>query len=492
MEIKGTRYNWSRLVRFCTAMLLLFCLTAAKGLAQSPVKSYTVKDGRMYIALGKNLKESSIDSFITQYDLQDLALKQFIKGIYLDSLKKLGWKLDINSKEVFVISKPLMGVDNLMNPADKIIMAEKHPNFAEMFPAVSSQVAFGVNRFKRKYSFASHDSVVTFYLRNNTSARGVKLAGSFNDWSPTALPMIKTDSGWIANIKLGAGKYWYKFVIDGNWITDPDNSLNENDGLGNVNSVFYKTNIVFKLNGFANARRVYLSGSFNSWQEKSLAMQETTNGWQLHVYLAEGTHTYRYIVDGKWMTDPGNKDQLPNEYDNFNSVIRIGKPYLFRLEGFQDANKVVLSGSFNGWRNDELFLAKKSGGWELLYTLGAGNYEYVFLVDGRTAKSKLQSGFSGNFSFIIEPNFTFHLKGFANAKSVFLSGDFNGWSPNTFAMTKEGDEWVLKVHLSQGKHLYKFVVDGKWMTDPGNKLWEQNEHNTGNSIVWMGEQVGSR
>jgi 1,4-alpha-glucan branching enzyme len=351
---------------------------------------------------------------------------------------------------------------------------------------VSNQITYGVNRFKRKYSFASRDSVVTFYLKNNVNAGRVMLAGSFNEWSPDALSMRKTDSGWIAYVKLGAGKYWYKFVVDGRWTTDPDNLLNENDGLGNVNSVFFKTNALFTLNGFTDARKVFLAGSFNDWQERGLAMQETATGWQLPVYLANGTHTYRYIVDGRWMIDPDNKNKLPNEFNDFNSVVRIGKPYLFRLDGYQDAKKVVLAGSFNKWVWHELFLTKKSGGWEIQYTLGPGNYEYMFVVDGKEVKNP-QQGHSGNFYFIMQPNFTFRLKGFANAKNVFLAGDFNGWSPNTFAMKREGDEWVLKVNLSKGKHLYKFVVDGKWILDPANKLWEQNQEHTGNSIVWMAD-----
>jgi hypothetical protein len=50
-----------------------------------------------------------------------------------------------------------------------------------------------------------------------------------------------------------------------------------------------------------------------------------------------------------------------------------------------------------------------------------------------------------------------------------------------------GNEWEIALHLSKGKHLYKFIVDGKWILDPANKLWEQNEHNTGNSVLWFEE-----
>jgi hypothetical protein len=489
MEMNRTRNRARKLVRTCVAMLMLLFITAGNGMAQTPVKSYTVKDGRMFIALGKKLQESTIDSFIVQYGLQDLGLKHFIKGMMLDSLAKLGWKVNVNNKELFVISKPLFGFDDLKNPAEKIIMAEK-PNFAEIFPAVSNLITYGVNKFK-KNGFAIKDSVVTFFLRANTNASLVKLAGSFNEWSPDALSMKRTDSGWIANIKLGPGKYWYKFIVDGHWITDPDNTLNENDGLGNVNSVFFKTNYVFRLNGYTNARRVFIAGSFNDWRERSLAMQETGTGWQLPMYLAKGTHTYRFIVDGRWMIDPANPEKLPNEFNDFNSVITIGKPYLFRIEGYQQAKQVVLTGSFNKWRADELYMTKKSGGWELPYTLGPGNYEYTFLVDGSAAK-RAETGGGSNLFFVIEPNYTFRLKGHANAKTVFLAGDFNGWSPNAFLMTKEGDDWVIKVNLSLGKHTYKFVVDGKWIMDPGNKLWEQNEHSTGNSVMWMGQGNGRR
>ncbi|MEI9810167.1 MAG: glycogen-binding domain-containing protein [Bacteroidota bacterium] len=56
----------------------------------------------------------------------------------------------------------------------------------------------------------------------------------------------RTDSGWTAQVKLRPGKYWYKFIVDGNWMVDSDNRLNENDGRGNINSVFFRTNTVFQ------------------------------------------------------------------------------------------------------------------------------------------------------------------------------------------------------------------------------------------------------
>jgi AMP-activated protein kinase-like protein len=38
-------------------------------------------------------------------------------------------------------------------------------------------------------------------------------------------------------IPLAPGQYTYKFIVDGNWITDPANPKTAEDEAGNVNSV---------------------------------------------------------------------------------------------------------------------------------------------------------------------------------------------------------------------------------------------------------------
>ncbi len=475
----------------CYCILMLMIISSFASTAQTTRPVYSVKDGKMQIELSKHINDAALDNFISTFDLSDLDLKNFLKTNSTDSLRKLGWKLEKNNRDLVVISKLLRGFDHFDNPADKIIFTEKGASNSDLFPAVSSNIKYEFNSFRKKHPFLEKDSLVTFFLRNNTGAKSVMLAGSFNDWNPAALSMRKTDSGWIAPVKLGPGKYWYKFIADGNWMTDSDNARVENDGRGNDNSVFYKHNVVFRLSGFENAKKVFISGSFNGWQPRQLPMIKTATSWQLPVYLADGTHTYRFVVDGKWMADPNNSNRLPNEFNDFNSVLRIGTSYKFKLNGYTAAKQVILAGSFNNWRENELYMTQTNTGWELPYTLGAGNYEYRYRVDGKwitdpenpapsTGKEK-----QGNAYLIIGVNHTFRLKGFSNAKSIFLAGDFNNWEPNTYQLKKEGDEWKLGIHLAPGKHTYKFIVDGKWIKDPANKLWEQNEHGTGNSVLWF-------
>ena len=54
------------------------------------------------------------------------------------------------------------------------------------------------------------------------AASEVFLAGSFNDWDPTATPMVKDAEGhWDVAVTLTPGRHEYKFVVDGEWCCEP-------------------------------------------------------------------------------------------------------------------------------------------------------------------------------------------------------------------------------------------------------------------------------
>lgn len=469
--------------KFLCLLTALLLLAAVAGSQSSG--TYAIKKGRVYIQLQKPVTDIALDSFIMQFDLADLDLKAFLKTGSADSLSRLGWKVESNNEVGMVISKALEPYAGVSDPLDRILLTDKR---VPIFPAVNNGILYGVNRFRNKASFPVEDSTVRFFLRGHQEARRVVLAGSFNNWRPDGPPMQKNDSGWIYDVKLGPGKYWYKFVADGNWMVDKDNELSENDGRGNTNSVFYRPNTTFRLSGFVNARNVSLTGNFNNWVRDRLWMMKTANGWELPLYLADGTYTYKFIVDGQWYADPGNAETVPDGAGGMNSVIRRGKPHVFRLDGFAEADAVFLLGSFNQWRDFEWKMKKVVGGWESPFVLGPGNYEYQFKVGDKRMPdpaNPLTSAASGHSVLVLEPNYTFRLKGFDGASKVYLAGDFNGWESGALAMGRERGAWVFPVHLSAGKHLYKFIVDGKWIMDPANRLWEQNEYGTGNSVLWI-------
>ena len=83
------------------------------------------------------------------------------------------------------------------------------------------------------------DSGVRFSVYS-TDAKKIAIAGSFNNWSKSVDFLYQSNEKgvWEITLPLSAGRYEYKFVIDGKeWIPDPGNINTVDDGFGELNSV---------------------------------------------------------------------------------------------------------------------------------------------------------------------------------------------------------------------------------------------------------------
>jgi beta-lactamase regulating signal transducer with metallopeptidase domain len=80
-------------------------------------------------------------------------------------------------------------------------------------------------------------------------------------------------------------------------------------------------------------------------------------------------------------------------------------------------------------------------------------------------------------------NVTFRLRGFGDARVVAVAGEFNNWNQSQFLFSKEGGEWVCRVNLPAGTYQYKFIVDGNWLTDPGNPKIVHDRRGIENSLL---------
>ena len=76
---------------------------------------------------------------------------------------------------------------------------------------------------------------VTLYPR----AEAVQIAGDFNNWQPekTTLQKVGTSGVWQTKLKIPAGKYRYRLVVDGHWQQDPYNERTELNPFGGFNSI---------------------------------------------------------------------------------------------------------------------------------------------------------------------------------------------------------------------------------------------------------------
>ena len=86
-----------------------------------------------------------------------------------------------------------------------------------------------------------------FRLDGHSTATSVWLTGSFIQWSADpAHGAIEFDKGvdgaWSGGYDFPAGPHQYKFIVSGSeWILDPTNPDQIDDGAGNVNSLFLCT-----------------------------------------------------------------------------------------------------------------------------------------------------------------------------------------------------------------------------------------------------------
>ncbi len=276
-------------------------------------------------------------------------------------------------------------------------------------------------------------------------AGSVYLAGEFNGWDPTARAMTDPDGDGVfeVTLDLDPGTYAYKFVIDGNWMTDESADSFVDDGFGGQNSVVEVTGApastpsggaeaaaggaTFSLEA-PDADEVHVAGEFNDWNPTADALTDPDGDgvFETTLDLAPGSYAYKFVVDGTWQEDPNATESVDDGFGGQNSVVEV--------------------------------TADGGGSATPQSTPAAGEGERLV-------------------RFVAEA---------PGAQQVFLSGDFNGWDPQGRRMTDpDGDgtfETVLPLEVGR-EYLYKFVIDGTWTTDESATAFADDGFGGQNSIV---------
>lgn len=468
------------------SVILLLLTGILTAFAQKRNDLIIAKD-HLILLVDTRSSRSQIDSMLKLAGISGATADMIIKNDF-SVAKKEGWNIKKIDENFIQFDRALSSLTNTaaFNPfqiTSGLLKSDARPGY----PA---EVSYGVNSFSRNTVFLLPSGLTRFFVPGNLRAKRVMVSGSFNAWSTLKGVMAKTDSGWVTDIKLEPGIYAYKFIINGNWTVDMYNNIVKEDGIGNANSIYYRYNYTFKLPGYLSSHHVSVGGSFNSWRANEIEMYKIGDSWKRSMYLHDGIFAYRFMVDGDWIADPLNPVTNKDAAGNVKSVLNLGESTSFKLNGYINAQHVYVAGDFNKWKPNDLAMKRDGNGWILPYTLAPGNYGYKFIVDGKWMTDPQNGntvGYNGETnSFLpVKPNHTFVLKGFRSAKTIRISGNFNDWSEDGYTLSHQGDEWRISLRLKPGKCLYKFIVDGKWIIDPGNKLWEQNEFDTGNSVLWM-------
>lgn len=285
-----------------------------------------------------------------------------------------------------------------------------------LFFVLVSFISYAQKEFFKGYKIEGDTVVFSFDVRdyskftqeytgqvldfNDFNIENVVVSGEFNNWSRNNWKMKK-----ISEFKYELRKniddfndefsWEFKYIINNSYWAEPSRKdLNitkaTKDGhrLGVYNLKMYTAypsengNASFKLHGYKNAEKVIVAGSFNKWNENLFIMKKVNDAWELTLQIKPGEYEYRFIVDGHWMEDPNNPHKKRNEFNEFNSVLDIKEYTTFKLRGYTNAKKVVLSGSFNNWNEQDFVMQKTDYGWKYVIPLSGGKHHYKFIVDG--------------------------------------------------------------------------------------------------------------
>jgi len=267
------------------------------------------------------------------------------------------------------------------------------------YKIIGDEVVFNFDARDYK-KFAKSNSIFTSNL-DKIDIKEVNLAGGFNNWSTNKWRMKRTgEFTFELHKKLkdfdDEFSWEFKFVINNQYWAEPDKEFNNISESSQRSFWFSKIynhkmytdkpdvngNTHFYLKGHENANTVVLSGTFNRWNEEGFKMKKIKGGWKLSLKLKPDTYQYKFIVDGNWMEDPDNPNKVYNEHYTFNSILNLKKFVTFELKGYENARKIILTGSFNAWNEKDLVMKKSNNTWYYSLKLDGGKHHYKFIVDG--------------------------------------------------------------------------------------------------------------
>ena len=182
-----------------------------------------------------------------------------------------------------------------------------------------------------------HEGILFTYANRN--ARNVQIAGNFSNWRP--IVMTRSNHGvWYYFQKSDSAEtiYSYKYLVDGTWTMDPQNSSRYYDNVISFVSfvsaaekrfsrqvsyrILDKNTVEFRVYN-PTARLISLVGDFNNWNPEHDLMVKGTDGiWRLTKKLQSGrSYNYNFFVDGEWEVDLYNENSGSNQLGILCSIL---------------------------------------------------------------------------------------------------------------------------------------------------------------------------
>ena len=294
--------------------------------AQEDIKPYYLEEENVVFVFDvRDYAKALLGENALKVDFADLGIYEVAISGEFNGWNKKGWKMNKRDEFTFELRKKIADFNDAFPLDFRYIINERF--IADVEGRITDQKQFQDNFIEDIYDvdlsviMIVEEGNAVFHLNGYPNAKEVILAGSFNNWNEQALQMNKVPDGWELHAQLPPGRYEYKFIVEGEWMHDPENPEKVKNEHQTFNSVLAITEpVVFKLNGYPNAKEVILAGSFNNWNTHKQPMTWIGDGWLVTIPLFGGKHTYKFIIDGKWITDPDKPIVEDDGHGNKNSV----------------------------------------------------------------------------------------------------------------------------------------------------------------------------
>src|SRR5437867_5536657 len=169
----------------------------------------------------------------------------------------------------------------------------------------------------RHHLYGRHfDTVIRYSVKlAEAASHGVPIAHyskycvGFEDYQALAVEVLQQEAAMSSNEYV---------AIEGNAIPESAEAYCAEPSAPEVTS----RGVMFT-NEARHAAQVQLMGDFNDWNLDGSEMEPVDGIWTKVVNLPPGRYRYRYIVDGRWQSDPLNGAVEPSPYGGLDSILVV-------------------------------------------------------------------------------------------------------------------------------------------------------------------------
>jgi sucrose-6F-phosphate phosphohydrolase len=160
--------------------------------------------------------------------------------------------------------------------------------------------------------------LTVFRWPRHIPASAVYLKGSFDGWQEE-IPLTRSSptSDWSCAVPLPSGKVYFKYIVDGRYVTSPSEPVvNDDDGKFNNLRLVHESARFSWPTQLLGGKHVAVIGEWSSWEGEALELhlvetqisafaKTTAISHELACCLPPGEYAYQFLVDGKVKTNPG-------------------------------------------------------------------------------------------------------------------------------------------------------------------------------------------